>query len=142
MNYKSVICTIIFSAMMLAPVAQLKAEDTEPRRQEFFMRTTMLAQMTSVEQQVKELERLFEDGLTPDMVLIEAPAIGDRPAVKITTTNFILGLNEALVQVLLDHGADVDQVVAEIDKRIAQANESIAKMNELKNMVQTYCPNN
>ena len=117
--------------------------DIAPSPQEYMMKLGMLMQKPSEKDQIEELEELLKAGLTPDMVLMEIPAIGGRPALKLTVTYMILGINKAaLLQVLLDHGADADQINAEIDSKINEFNEGLAKMNEFKKMLQAHTSKN
>ncbi|GEM_PF-700081 len=116
--------------------------------QECFLKLTSLMQKPSEKDQVEELKGLLKAGLTPNMVFMEIPAMSNRPAFKLTTIYMILGTNKALLQVLIDHGADIDQVNAEIDLRINDFNKEIARMSEFKKMLKEHaekineCPTN
>ena len=110
--------------------------------QEFIMKLSQLMLKPSEKEQIEELNELLKAGLTLDMILMEVPAMGDRPAVKLTALYMILGMNKALFPVLLDHGADVEQVNAEIDLKINEFNKEIAKMEEFKKILQVHTSKN
>jgi len=105
---------------------------------DFFMKLSVIMQNPSEKDQVEGLKELFKAGLTSDMIFMEIPATGDRPASKFTTISMIIGTNKALLQVLLDHGVDIDQVNAAIDLRIIDYNREIVKINEFKKIVKAY----
>lgn len=100
--------------------------------QEIFMKLISLAQLPSKEAQVKAVEDLFANGMTADMVLVDMPAMGDRPARKMTPISLLIGTNKEIVQVLVDHGADINQIITEIDNNLDLINAELKKMNELK----------
>ncbi len=106
---------------------------------EYMMKLTMLMQKPSEKDQVNGLKELLKNGLKSDMVFMKMPAIAGSPTSKLTATSMILGSNKAaLLQVLLDHGADVDGVNAEIDIKVNEINKVLKKMNEFKKMVNIY----
>lgn len=108
--------------------------------QEYMMKLSALRQKPEKDQ-VAELEALLKAGLTPDMVLMEMPAMGGRPAFKFTAITMVLGTNKAFLQVLLNHGADVDVISTEIDTRISMLNQELAKMNEFKEVLKAHTSN-
>jgi len=106
--------------------------------QEFLMKLSQLMLKPTEKEQVEALNELFEAGLIPDMVLAEVPATAFRPAVKLTATSIILGMNKAVFQALFDHGVNVEHMNAAIDSKIDELTKELEKINEYKKMLQAH----
>ena len=86
--------------------------------------------------QIEGLKKLLKEGLTADMVLMELPSVGNRPAEKMTTISMLLSV-EALLRFLLDEGvAKVDEVTAAINLNISKCDLERKRLEELKKRLQ------
>jgi len=104
---------------------------------EIMTKLNMLMLLPTKEAQVQELKELFKLGMTPDMVLVDVPAMAGRPAMKLTPISLMLNGSVELLEVFLDNGADVVQINAEINAKLDLYNKEIEKMNQFKKVLQS-----